>query len=43
MNKSRYDSVERYISEYWYNRPEYNDNPPLYDETIYQRLRDNGQ
>ena len=40
MHKSRYESVERYISNHWYNRPEiYNDMPPLYDEAIYQRLR----
>jgi hypothetical protein len=43
MHKSRYESVERYISNHWYNRPdEYNDMPPLYDEAIYKRLVDNG-
>ncbi|EIN11676.1 glutamate-cysteine ligase catalytic subunit [Punctularia strigosozonata HHB-11173 SS5] len=40
--KSRYDSVERYISNHWTNRPEYNDHPPLYDEAIVKRLRDHG-
>jgi hypothetical protein len=43
MPKSRYDSVERYISNHWYNRPEYNDNPPLYNEEVYKRLVDNGK
>jgi glutamate--cysteine ligase catalytic subunit len=40
--KSRYESVERYISNHWYNRPEYNDTTPLYDEPIYERLKENG-
>ncbi|KIJ49563.1 hypothetical protein M422DRAFT_27931 [Sphaerobolus stellatus SS14] len=37
--KSRYDSVDSYISQTWRNRPEYNDNPLPYDEAIYDRLR----
>ncbi|KZT42485.1 glutamate-cysteine ligase catalytic subunit [Sistotremastrum suecicum HHB10207 ss-3] len=40
--KSRYDSVDSYISTDWINRPEYNDNPLPIDEKTYQRLRDNG-
>jgi len=40
--KSRYDSVDLYISEDWVNRPEYNDNPLPYDEEIYNRLRRHG-
>jgi len=40
--KSRYDSVDLYISEEWMNRPEYNDNPLPYDEEIYDRLRKHG-
>ncbi|KAF8894101.1 glutamate-cysteine ligase catalytic subunit [Infundibulicybe gibba] len=40
--KSRYDSVDLYISNDWINRPEYNDNYLPYDECIYDRLRDNG-
>jgi len=40
--KSRYDSVDLYLSENWSNRPEYNDNPAPYDEGIYERLRDHG-
>ncbi|THH19838.1 hypothetical protein EW146_g1373 [Bondarzewia mesenterica] len=40
--KSRYDSVDLYISEEWMNRPEYNDNPLPYDESIYNRLREHG-
>lgn len=41
--KSRYDSVDLYISDEWINRPEYNDNPLPYDEAIYDRLRNHGQ
>ncbi|KAJ7072365.1 glutamate-cysteine ligase catalytic subunit [Mycena amicta] len=40
--KSRYDSVDLYISTDWRNRPEYNDNPLPYDERIYARLREHG-
>ncbi|KAF8904414.1 glutamate-cysteine ligase catalytic subunit [Gymnopilus junonius] len=40
--KSRYDSVDLYLSEDWMNRPEYNDNPLPYDEGIYDRLRKHG-
>ncbi|KAF8160745.1 glutamate-cysteine ligase catalytic subunit [Crassisporium funariophilum] len=40
--KSRYDSVDLYISNDWINRPEYNDNPLPYDEKIYDRLRGHG-
>ncbi|KDR75147.1 hypothetical protein GALMADRAFT_268698 [Galerina marginata CBS 339.88] len=40
--KSRYDSVDLYISDDWINRPEYNDNPLPYDKSIYDRLRQHG-
>lgn len=40
--KSRYDSVDMYLSENWLNRPEYNDTNTPYDEDIYRRLRDEG-
>ena len=40
--KSRYDSVDLYISDHWMNRPEYNDSPLPYDEVIYDRLRAHG-
>ncbi|KAJ7084345.1 glutamate-cysteine ligase catalytic subunit [Mycena belliarum] len=40
--KSRYDSVDSYISTDWINRPEYNDNPLPFDESIYARLREHG-
>ncbi|KAF8629424.1 hypothetical protein AX15_003473 [Amanita polypyramis BW_CC] len=40
--KSRYDSVDLYISNDWMNRPEYNDTDPPYDEDIYKRLQENG-
>ncbi|KAF9010584.1 glutamate-cysteine ligase catalytic subunit [Cyathus striatus] len=40
--KSRYDSVDLYISNDWMNRPEYNDTDVPYDEKIYQRLQDHG-
>ncbi|KIM83246.1 hypothetical protein PILCRDRAFT_819487 [Piloderma croceum F 1598] len=41
--KSRYDSVDLYLSKDWINRPEYNDNDVPYDEGIYNRLtKDNG-
>lgn len=41
--KSRYDSVDLYISNDWINRPEYNDNPLPYDQKLYDRMRDHGQ
>lgn len=41
--KSRYDSVDLYISEDWINRPEYNDSVAPIDEGIYDRLREHGQ
>ena len=40
--KSRYDSVDLYISDHWMNRPEYNDNALPYDAAIYDRLRAHG-
>lgn len=41
--KSRYDSVDLYLSKDWINRPEYNDNDVPYDEGIYNRLtKENG-
>ncbi|KJA27880.1 hypothetical protein HYPSUDRAFT_83574 [Hypholoma sublateritium FD-334 SS-4] len=40
--KSRYDSVDLYISNDWINRPEYNDNPLPYDQKLYDRMRDHG-
>ncbi|KAI9434747.1 glutamate-cysteine ligase catalytic subunit, partial [Russula earlei] len=40
--KSRYDSVDLYISETWMNRPEYNDNFLPIDQDIYDRLRKHG-
>ncbi|KAI5123918.1 hypothetical protein M0805_006336 [Coniferiporia weirii] len=40
--KSRYDSVDLYISEDPLNRPEYNDNPLPHDISVYERLRDHG-
>ncbi|KAG8735686.1 hypothetical protein FRC10_010275 [Ceratobasidium sp. 414] len=39
--KSRYGSVDMYLSEDYNNRPEYNDVPVLVDEQVYNRLRDN--
>ncbi|KAG8722182.1 hypothetical protein FRC08_005931 [Ceratobasidium sp. 394] len=39
--KSRYGSVDMYLSEDYNNRPEYNDIPVLIDEQVYNRLRDN--
>lgn len=41
--KSRYDSVDLYISEDWRNRPEYNDQPIVIDECTYNRLRQHGK
>ncbi|RDB24730.1 Glutamate--cysteine ligase [Hypsizygus marmoreus] len=40
--KSRYDSVDLYISTDWINRPEYNDTELPYDTSIYDRLRNHG-
>ncbi|KAG7098839.1 hypothetical protein E1B28_000743 [Marasmius oreades] len=40
--KSRYDSVDLYISQSWMNRPEYNDNHLPIDEGIYDRLKAHG-
>ncbi|KAG9009591.1 hypothetical protein FRB94_011854 [Tulasnella sp. JGI-2019a] len=40
--KSRYDSVDSYLSPNPPNRPEYTDNLFLYDEEIYKRLTDHG-
>ncbi|KAI0256364.1 glutamate-cysteine ligase catalytic subunit [Lactifluus subvellereus] len=40
--KSRYDSVDLYISQTWMNRPEYNDNPLVIDEALYDRMRQHG-
>ncbi|KAB5590747.1 Glutamate-cysteine ligase catalytic subunit [Ceratobasidium theobromae] len=39
--KSRYGSVDMYLSQDFNNRPEYNDIPVLVNEQVYQRLRDN--
>ncbi|KAG2039997.1 glutamate-cysteine ligase-domain-containing protein [Suillus americanus] len=36
--KSRYDSVDLYISNHWINKPEYNDVPAPYNKGIFQRL-----
>jgi len=36
--KSRYDSVDLYLSQDWINRPEYNDNDVPFDEDIFDRL-----
>ncbi|EKM54562.1 uncharacterized protein PHACADRAFT_258498 [Phanerochaete carnosa HHB-10118-sp] len=40
--KSRYASVSLYISDAWYNRPEYNDIHAPYDRAIYDRLISQG-
>ncbi|QRV94293.1 glutamate-cysteine ligase catalytic subunit [Ceratobasidium sp. AG-Ba] len=39
--KSRYGSVDMYLSDDYNNRPEYNDVPVLIDDQVYKRLRDN--
>ncbi|KAL5639422.1 hypothetical protein ACGC1H_006807 [Rhizoctonia solani] len=39
--KSRYSSVDMYLSEKAENRPEYNDVPVPIHEDVYRRLRDN--
>ncbi len=41
--KSRYDSVDLYISETWMNRPEYNDSHLPIDQDIYDRMRQHGE
>ena len=41
--KSRYDSVDLYISEVWMNRPEYNDSPLPIDQALYDRMRKHGE
>ncbi|KAF9898631.1 hypothetical protein BX616_003791 [Lobosporangium transversale] len=40
--KSRYDSIDSYISNDPSYKPEYNDIPLVYDEDIYKKLSDNG-
>ncbi|CAO3574228.1 unnamed protein product [Mortierella alpina] len=40
--KSRYDSIDSYISNDPSNKPEYNDIPLVYDKDIYKKLSDNG-
>jgi hypothetical protein len=40
--KSRYDSVDVYISTDSTHRPEYDDIPVPYDEKIFKRLREHG-
>lgn len=40
--KSRYGSVNLYISEDPRNRPEYNDNPFPHDKDVYDRLKTHG-
>ncbi|CAE6420552.1 unnamed protein product [Rhizoctonia solani] len=39
--KSRYGSVDMYLSQDFNNRPEYNDVSVLVDDKVYQRLREN--
>ena len=43
MPKSRYASVSLYISEYWMNRPAYNDIEAPHDPAIFDRLRQHGE
>lgn len=38
INKSRYDSIDSYLSE---QGAKYNDVPLIYDECLYNKLRDN--
>ncbi|KIK91183.1 hypothetical protein PAXRUDRAFT_831052 [Paxillus rubicundulus Ve08.2h10] len=40
--KSRYDSVDLYLSTEWNNKPAYNDTDVPYNEEIYNRLVKNG-
>ncbi|KDQ21139.1 hypothetical protein BOTBODRAFT_25566 [Botryobasidium botryosum FD-172 SS1] len=42
IHKSRYASVNSYISANFNNRPEYNDIPMPFNETAYAKLRDHG-
>ncbi|CAG8451283.1 2456_t:CDS:10 [Ambispora gerdemannii] len=42
INKSRYDSIDSYISTDERLKPEYNDIPLIYDEEICTKLMDNG-
>ncbi|KAG0264191.1 hypothetical protein DFQ27_001375 [Actinomortierella ambigua] len=42
INKSRYDSIDSYISTDPSNKPEYNDIPLVFDQDIYKKLSDNG-
>jgi glutamate--cysteine ligase catalytic subunit len=43
INKSRYDSVDCYLSHDSYLKPEYNDLPLVYDPAIYDTLMSNGK
>jgi hypothetical protein len=43
INKSRYDSIDCYISEDAALLPEYNDLDLVYDHAIYDRLRAEGR
>lgn len=40
--KSRYDSVDLYLSTDWNNKPAYNDTNVPYNQEIYTRLVDHG-
>jgi glutamate--cysteine ligase catalytic subunit len=40
--KSRYDSVDLYLSTDWNNKPAYNDTDVPYNKEIYTRLVDHG-
>jgi len=40
--KSRYDSVDLYISPEWINKPAYNDTVVPFDDAIYNRLLGHG-
>lgn len=42
INKSRYDSIDCYISNDDQNKPEYNDLDLVYDRDIYNKLRTHG-
>ncbi|KAF9572782.1 hypothetical protein BGW38_008488, partial [Lunasporangiospora selenospora] len=42
ISKSRYDSIDSYISNDPNNKPAYNDIPLVYDEDIYKNLSENG-
>lgn len=43
MPKSRYGSVSLYISDVWFNRPEYNDIEAPHDPAVFDRLRAHGK